>query len=286
MDAIRKGEVKPPWWAPTQSIMVIGALVDAVAKYNKLHAEIFGQMDYSMPERISKPNLAKIDMSFYEFLQKNSLQAISGFLMFAHAAQGYGYIKSIPAFYGLWWISPELLNGYIQMSMHQKILQITKMTSNNVLLKAFVEKVVTYLVGADANAVYRTTTMLPEGYGKIWSTIHEKDNLDVRFGVNIKPGGIDRQLDNPKAPVKITYNQDGGKSKMEEYDFLLYTAALKDGFIKKKFVKDTTSDERRIMSTLEGYVLATTLCANTRERDASLVGFQPDVHAAGTHLMQ
>ena len=41
------------------------------------------------------------------FLEKNNLHALSGFLMFAHAAQGYGYVTSIPAFYGLWWISPE-----------------------------------------------------------------------------------------------------------------------------------------------------------------------------------
>ena len=41
------------------------------------------------------------------FLEKNDLHALSGFLMFAHAAQGYGYVTTIPAFYGLWWISPE-----------------------------------------------------------------------------------------------------------------------------------------------------------------------------------
>ena len=33
---------------------------------------------------------------------------------------GYGYVTTIPAFYGLWWITPELLNGYMQMSFREE----------------------------------------------------------------------------------------------------------------------------------------------------------------------
>ena len=67
--------------------------------------------------------------------------ALSAFLSFAHAAQGYGYISSIPAFYGLWWVSPELLNGYIQMSMHQQIEEICSWSSDNWFMKEFVRQV-------------------------------------------------------------------------------------------------------------------------------------------------
>lgn len=63
----------------------------------------------------------RINMTFAKFLEENDMHALSGFLMFAHAAQGYGYVTSIPALYGLWWISPELLNGYIQMSFREQL---------------------------------------------------------------------------------------------------------------------------------------------------------------------
>lgn len=115
------------------------------------------------------------------------------------------------------------------------------------------------MVGATADGVDRTTTMLPEGYGKIWATIYQKEGLDVRFGVEIPAGGIDRQLGNPDAPVRVTYSAGGAAPVTEEFDFLLYTAALQDGFLNKKFVSDATAEEARIFSTLKGYVLATTL---------------------------
>ena len=63
-------------------------------------------------------------MTYLEFLQTNDMRALAGFLMFAHAVQGYGYISTIPAFYGLSWISPEVLNGYVQMSFRKRLEEV------------------------------------------------------------------------------------------------------------------------------------------------------------------
>lgn len=91
----------------------MNALTSAIDKYNKLHKVLLGSVEYSMPDRPSLSSLERLDMTFGEFLEQNELQAIAPFLSFAHAAQGYGYVASIPALYGLWWVSPELLNGYV-----------------------------------------------------------------------------------------------------------------------------------------------------------------------------
>ena len=50
----------------------------------------------------------------------------------------------------------------------------------------WVDAVVTLAVGGHADPVKRTTHMLPEGYQKIWTTMAERDGIDVRFGVQIQ----------------------------------------------------------------------------------------------------
>lgn len=264
MSGIHDKSIKTPWWVPSfsETMTVMYALSTAVNSYNKLHREIFGDMEFTMPERLDAEALKKLDMTFYDFLTGNDLSALAAFLTFAHAAQGYGYVKSIPAYYGLLWISPELLNGYLQQSMHQKIEECRLMakTSNTKIMKYFLKSLTKAFVGGDAEAISRTTTMLPEGYGKIWKTMHEMDGLDVRFGVEIASGGIDRQLGQAGAGVKVTYRQDGGAEQTEEFDFLLYTAPFSHA---SKFVKDLTAEESRIFNQLKSFVLATTLYQST-----------------------
>merc|ERR1712226_242137 len=177
MARVRDGTIKKSWWVPSfsESLTVIDALANAMSTYNKLHADIFGEIEFSMPQRLREASLTKINMTFSDFLESNGLHALAAFLMFAHAAQGYGYVKSIPAFYGLWWITPELLNGYMQMSMHQKIeeCRLLAMASNSPPMKAFLKLLTKTFVGGNADAVVRTTTMLPEGYGKLWKTMYQ-----------------------------------------------------------------------------------------------------------------
>jgi len=273
MARVNDGSVKRPWWIPafSETLTVMEALMSAVRKYNGLHVDIFGNIEFSMPERLSKSASQKINMTFFEFLERNELQALTPFLTFAHAAQGYGYVKSIPAFYGLWWISPELLNGYVQQSMHEKIEECKLMAkaSDSAPMKAFVHLLTTFFVHGDAANVFRTTTMLPEGYGKVWKTIYEKDALDVRFGVEIAKGGIDRQLDQNNAGVKVTFRQNGSPWRTEEYDFLLYTAPFAHA---SKFVKDLTMNEDAIFSQLKSFVLATTLYKSDAVKDYSEPG--------------
>eukprot|EP00520_Triparma_pacifica_P017886 CAMPEP_0118632508 /NCGR_PEP_ID=MMETSP0785-20121206/486_1 /TAXON_ID=91992 /ORGANISM="Bolidomonas pacifica, Strain CCMP 1866" /LENGTH=600 /DNA_ID=CAMNT_0006523291 /DNA_START=1 /DNA_END=1803 /DNA_ORIENTATION=- len=249
---IEAGLIKIPWWVPkfSSTLTVMNALLASVEKYNSLHAELVGDVEFSMPNEPSPEKFARMDMTFEEFLVSNDMIALNAFLSFAHAAQGYGYVSSIPAFYGLWWVSPELLNGYIQMSMHQQIEEICSWSSDNWFMKEFVRQITKMFVGGDAAQVYRTTTMLPEGYGKIWPKIASHHDLDIRFDADIV--SIDRQLGDPSAPVIVTLADD----QVLEFDFLIYTAPHAHS---NKIVKDLHKEETEIFDSLESYVLATTL---------------------------
>ncbi|CAE7433247.1 unnamed protein product [Symbiodinium natans] len=258
MDGIKQKKISVPFWALTEELKVSVALVEAVAKYNALHKEIVGEVEFSMPSRLPQESLERINMTFLEFLEGNDLHALSGFLMFAHAAQGYGYVTTIPAFYGLWWISPELLNGYVQMSFRQQLesLYDPHSTFLQSIRGRWVHDLTWLMVGGTADVVKRTTTMLPEGYQKIWTTMAESDALDVRYGVEILE--IDRQLHDPTAPVRIKYTQSSNPTEVieEEYKFLIYSGPHAHAH---KYVKDLATEEETIFSQLKSFVLATTI---------------------------
>ena len=80
-------------------------IVYALVKYNILHWEIMGSQN-PMPR---KPPTALLQKTFYEFLEDNELLPLVGMMDYIYAVQGYGVIKSIPAYYGLMWITPIVI---------------------------------------------------------------------------------------------------------------------------------------------------------------------------------
>lgn len=60
MDGVKKKVIKVPWYAFTEKLKVLGALLTAVKKYNELHESLFGKVEFSMPPRPSASVLEKI----------------------------------------------------------------------------------------------------------------------------------------------------------------------------------------------------------------------------------
>ena len=68
-----------------------------------------------MPPRPNAEQLTAINMTFSEFLMKHKCVALEGFLRLAMTAQGYGIPELMPALYGLWWVTPELLINTLEV---------------------------------------------------------------------------------------------------------------------------------------------------------------------------
>ena len=51
-------------------------------------------------------------MNFKDFLKSNGLHPLVPLIACAHSAQGHGVIETTPAYWGVSWISPELLIGH------------------------------------------------------------------------------------------------------------------------------------------------------------------------------
>lgn len=206
-------------------------LVDTTRRYIKLHKEVFGKLQRSMPKRLNQEQLQRIDMPYGEFLKTNNLRPLEGLLKVVHSAQGYGYLSTVPSFYGLWWITPDLLHGFVQQSFHDAIEDLLPLSTNSFVWKTVVNMLTSIFLQHTGKSLYRTTTVLPEGFEKLWNTINDREELEVRFGV--KDLVINRQLHDNSAPVLVSYtfsgttvNSDSQEENVvsnEEFDFLIYT---------------------------------------------------------------
>ncbi len=187
----------PRWkWLPASLVKL--RLLGTILKYNRLYKKLFGTstLPYSVPLHLSAEVLAQIDMTFIDFLHQNKLAPMIGLLRIMQAAQGYGYLENIPAYYGLCWVTPEFLLGLVK-----QVIGITQITR-----------------------------MLPDGYETLWRTIAEKDDLSIKLNTIIH--SINRQAENEQ--VTIDYTNSEGVRQLEGYDFLVLTINLRDalGLIK------------------------------------------------------
>ena len=89
----------------------------SVLRYIKLYDQIFGALNYTMHLPPATEYQDQLDMNFNGFLTSTSLDALVPIIAYAHTAQGYGVIETTPAFWGLSWISPELLIGCISAQL-------------------------------------------------------------------------------------------------------------------------------------------------------------------------
>jgi len=124
-------------------------------------------------------------------------------------------------------------------------------------------------LGDSAGSDMIATTMVPEGFQKIWQRVHEQDQLDVRFNVEIAK--IQRAKKwKKKNPIKITYSQSGGDELTEKFDLLIYTAphALAGDFVK------LTKKEKKIFKHLSQYILMATVYESS-----PVVGYSDEVSA-------
>jgi len=196
----------------------------AKAKYNRLHNEIFGVYDFSMPPQLSQEKMARLDMSFGQFLEEHGLTAMNPILAYGNTAQGYGTIENVPAFWAMCWITPELLDGYFRIP----------------------------------NQIPPKKAMFKTGWRTMWEMTTHINELNIEYNMDIH--SIERNgvggYEDGAANVTITGERNGKEFK-EEFDYLVVAAPLHDSMyledddwrtrdgIKDKLVQLRLTDEEK-----------------------------------------
>ena len=82
----------------------------AAAIYETKYVWYFGWPDYPMPKKPPKEFLEEYGTkSFGAYLDDNHMGILKGIMQYAYSVQGYGPVEEIPAYYGLIWITPDIL---------------------------------------------------------------------------------------------------------------------------------------------------------------------------------
>ena len=198
-------EQNPQWaWIPPSLVKL--QLLYAIWKYSRIYKKLFGttKLPYAVPLHLSDDVLEKINMSLIDFLRKNKLDALISLLRIMQAAQGYGYLENIPAYYGLCWVTPEFLLGLVK-----QVIGLTKITR-----------------------------MLPDGFETLWQTIAKKDALSVKLETTIHT--IDR--DGQNGAIEIEFTDGVGTQQVETFDFLILTINLRSAL--SLFKNPTETEKR------------------------------------------
>ena len=116
--------------------------------------------------------MKRIDCSFLEFLQENKLQTLIPFFVYSQSCQGYGILDKIPAFYGLFWNTPELMRTV------SELLRLAQDKPNVIVLT--------------------------KGYQSLWDQMIKKEKLNIIYNCNITK--LNRYLDDKDKKIEISYN--------------------------------------------------------------------------------
>jgi len=198
-----------------------------------------------VPPRPDDETMETINKPFSNWLFEHHLQALFPLFVATTCLQGYGYLDSIPAYYGLIWNSPYLIEQML------------------------VRKVVAYV--------------LRNGYSHMWSQVAEKGQLDVLLNAEVK--SVRRNLNSEKRdqPIEVEVSIQGQKSEIFQGDFLILACPLNHAFAQNGFMKDGLPEEIDLFSCLKHSSLISSLikCTKGPELDAQMI-LRPEILCAAT----
>eukprot|EP01125_Pyxidicula_operculata_P006355 TRINITY_DN2206_c0_g1_i1.p1 TRINITY_DN2206_c0_g1~~TRINITY_DN2206_c0_g1_i1.p1 ORF type:complete len:424 (+),score=75.21 TRINITY_DN2206_c0_g1_i1:829-2100(+) len=224
------------WGVP--DLLVKGIVFNHIKRYTKIHRELFGKYDYTLPPKPTPKLMQKMNMTLGQFLKQYDCEALIPLFKIGQCAQGYGLLETLPAIYGLWWFTPELFKSYLPPP-------VGKNPRGTPLL-----------------------TMIKEGYSHVWETICKADKLKVVLGCEVK------SIDRSKDIVTVEFEKNG-KTESREFDYLIITTPLKESL---KLLKSPTTDETTIFSSLDHCSLVTTLYeSDPQPLSTQCIEYHPDM---------
>ena len=203
-------------------------LIKSIKNYREGYMATFGTdlhltNGYGFPPK--PKDMSVLNMTYLEWLKKYKCEGLIPTLLYTTTTQAYGELDKIPAFYGLFWNRPDLLEHLIDLAEQAK--------------------------ASAKGEIFHP--MLYNGFESIWQKVVEKENLNVRFNTNIT--GINRNIDDSNKPIEIKLDND----EIIECDVLFMAV---DQRISVKLFTDCTQQERDVFSNLTPFTMVTTLYSN------------------------
>eukprot|EP00924_Labyrinthula_sp_SR-Ha-C_P016402 augustus_masked-scaffold_6-processed-gene-2.46-mRNA-1 protein AED:0.26 eAED:0.41 QI:0/-1/0/1/-1/1/1/0/868 len=230
-----------------RTLLVIPQLLEAKRKYCFLHKKFLGEYYFTVPPKPLKKDMDILSMPFLEFLELNELESLGSLFSYAMTAQGYGILSTTPTYWGMVWMTPDLLNGYFEWHQFFEALQSSFLWYNPIryILKKRMKK-----TGLELEH-FKTPRkgMLVSGWGSVWDRVVSVHNLEKRIKYKVDIKGIKRKGVKQSEDNKILFEQ-GGKNEEINFDFLVIAAPLRDFYEENRPVllnMELDEEEERIL---------------------------------------
>lgn len=103
-------------------------------RYKRIHRILLGSYTGQLPPRPPENILHDLSASFLNWLKNHRLELLIPIFRLFQSAQGYGYLETVPAFYGLMWNTPAVIDiATQQMSGKGKGASLVKSGMSSVL---------------------------------------------------------------------------------------------------------------------------------------------------------
>ena len=121
-------------WKQLPKKMIGARVVLELQRYKRIHRLHLGTYTGQLPPRPPDRILRKLSVPFLTWLKNHKLELLIPIFRLFRSAQGYGYLETVPAFYGLMWNTPEVIDiATQQMSGKGKGASLVKSGMNSVL---------------------------------------------------------------------------------------------------------------------------------------------------------
>ncbi|MFT4978357.1 MAG: putative NAD/FAD-dependent oxidoreductase [Myxococcota bacterium] len=221
-------DLVPDWMADLWPDKVVGLfIVGAIARYNRIHKRLLGD-DYVglLPPEPSDEVLEEIEGSFLDFLKRSGLSILVPIFMMTQTVQGYGYLDTVPALYGLMWNSPAVM----------------KVMRNR-------------LLGREGNDYW----VLRSGWQNLWERMVERDGINVALSQDVRK--IVRHDDRVELTVIDRRSGAGASPRTVTCDHLVVACPAPATL----HFLDTTDEEWTLFSDLKAASFTSTLYTSTHQ---------------------
>eukprot|EP00924_Labyrinthula_sp_SR-Ha-C_P003465 augustus_masked-scaffold_15-processed-gene-10.67-mRNA-1 protein AED:0.37 eAED:0.45 QI:0/-1/0/1/-1/1/1/0/1164 len=231
----------------TKRMAVNAAVLAAKLKYCKLHQEMMGSYYYTIPARPQPKMNDKLKKKFGDFLREEKLDILLPLFTYACTAQGYGLIDETPTYWGMCWMTPDLLDGYFEW---YEFFLFMKDENGN--FRPEMEKFQAKMkeTGRDLDDFDNPRkAMVVAGWLAVWDRIVDLHGLRRRMKLNADIANITRAVTGGDASVTVNYTHEGNTF-TEDFDFLVMAAPMSDAYqdsTVQTFPLQLTSEESSIL---------------------------------------
>lgn len=218
----------------------------AMRRYQEAHHEVMGKYYGTLPVRPTQDTWNKeLNMTYLDWLNHHGCGAIIPLLEIVVSSQGYGYLDTLPAYYGLVWFTADLAEAFIESRRDPE----------------------------NATPFFE---ILKGGWSRLFENMVKDDQLDVKLQHEVKR--IDR-LENEVivSGISKVHNKENGEMESVKFSIKGSHVFIACPFAQVKETLELNDDEKDIINSLIPFCFTTTLVEmDPNPNRTKSLSFKPD----------